>query len=104
MLLDAAVIGAYYGKLMQQAQEQKRITNVPCDPSLQVWTAWDLGIADATALWFAQLVGREIRIVDYYESSGVGLSHYVRELQKRDYPYAGRIVPHKAVVSPQTIN
>ncbi len=93
---DAAVIGAYYGKLMQQAQEQKRITNVPCDPSLQVWTAWDLGIADATAIWFAQLVGREIRIVDYYESSGVELAHYVRELQKRGYSYAGHIVPHDA--------
>jgi hypothetical protein len=35
-----------------------------------VWTAWDLGIRDATAIWFAQVVGREIRILDYYEASG----------------------------------
>jgi hypothetical protein len=41
-------------------------------------------------------VGREIRIIDYYESSGVELAHYVRELQKRDYLYAGHIVPHDA--------
>jgi phage terminase large subunit len=93
---DAAVIGAYYGKLMRQAKEQKRITNVPHEPSLPVWTAWDLGIADATAIWFAQVVGREIRIIDYYESSGVELAHYVRELQKRDYLYAGHFVPHDA--------
>jgi len=91
---DAAVIGAYYGRLMRKAKEQKRITNVPHEPSLPVWTAWDLGIADATAIWFAQVVGREIRIIDYYESSGVELAHYVRELQKRDYLYAGHIVPH----------
>jgi phage terminase large subunit len=62
---DAAVIGAYYGKLMREAKKQKRIANVPHEPSLPVWTAWDLGIADATAIWFAQVVGREIRIVDY---------------------------------------
>jgi hypothetical protein len=93
---DAAVIGAYYGKLMSRAKEKKRIANVPHEPSLPVWTAWDLGIADATAIWFAQVVGREIRIVDYYESSGVELAHYVREVDKRDYLYAGHIVPHDA--------
>ena len=49
-----------------------------------------------SAIWFAQVVGREIRIIDYYESSGVELAHYVRELQKRDYLYAGHIVPHDA--------
>ena len=93
---DAAVIGAYYGRLMRKAKEHKRISNVPHEPSLPVWTAWDLGIADATAIWFAQVVGREIRIIDYYESSGVELAHYVRELQKRDYLYAGHFVPHDA--------
>jgi hypothetical protein len=93
---DAAVIGAYYGRLMNQAKEQRRIAHVPHEASAPVWTAWDLGIADATAIWFAQAVGREIRIIDYYESSGVGLAHYVRELQKRDYLYAGHIVPHDA--------
>jgi hypothetical protein len=93
---DAAVVGAYYGRLINQAKEHKRIANVPSEPSLPVWTAWDLGIADATAIWFAQIVGREIRIVDYYESSGVELAHYVRELQKRDYLYGGHIVPHDA--------
>jgi phage terminase large subunit len=61
-----------------------------------VWTAWDLGIRDATAIWFAQLVGREIRIIDYYEASGVDLGHYVREINARPYVYAGHIVPHDA--------
>jgi len=71
---DAAVVGAYYGRLINQAKEHKRVANVPPEPSLPVWTAWDLGMADATAIWFAQVVGREIRIVDYYESSGVELA------------------------------
>lgn len=91
---EAAVIGAYYGKLMGQAAD--RITGVPYEPTSQVWTAWDLGIRDATAIWFAQVVGREIRIIDYYEATGADLGHYVREISQRPFLYAGHIVPHDA--------
>ena len=54
---EAAVLGAYYGKLMAQAEQDKRICGVPYDPAARVYTAWDLGIGDATAIWFAQMVG-----------------------------------------------
>lgn len=91
---DAAIVGAYYGKLMAQAAD--RITGVPHEPTAQVWTAWDLGIRDATAIWFAQVVGREVRIIDYYEASGADLGHYVREITERNYSYAGHFVPHDA--------
>ena len=93
---DAAVVGAYYGTLMREAEAQGRIAGVPYDPAALVWTAWDLGIRDATAIWFAQVVGREIRIIDYYEAAGVDLGHYVREIGARPYVYAGHIVPHDA--------
>ena len=93
---DAAIVGAYYGRLMAQAENDKRIAGVPYEPTAQVWTAWDLGIRDATAIWWAQTVGREIRIIDYYESSGVDLGHYVREIISKPYVYAGHIVPHDA--------
>ena len=93
---DAAVIGAYYGKLMVRAEAERRVAGVPYDPSALVWTSWDLGIRDATAIWFAQVIGREIRIIDYYEASGVDLGHYVREINARPYVYAGHIVPHDA--------
>jgi phage terminase large subunit len=93
---EAAVVGAYYGKLMQQAEADKRITGVPYEPTAQVWTAWDLGMRDATAIWFCQIVGREIHVIDYYESSGADLAHYVGQLRSRDYIYGGHIVPHDA--------
>ena len=93
---DAAVVGAYYGKLMARAEAERRVAGVPYDPAAPVWTAWDLGIRDATAIWFAQVIGREIRIIDYYEASGVDLGHYVREINARPYAYAGHIVPHDA--------
>jgi phage terminase large subunit len=95
---DAAIVGAYYGRLMANAENDnpRRISGVPYEPAAQVWTAWDLGIRDATAIWFAQVVGREVHLIDYYEASGVDLGHYVRELTNRPYLYAGHIVPHDA--------
>lgn len=91
---DAAIVGAYYGKLMAAAEKEKRITGVPYEPAARVWTAWDLGMRDSTAIWFAQVVGREIHLIDYYEMTGADLGHYVREIEKRPYVYAGHILPH----------
>lgn len=91
---DAAIVGTYYGKQMANAEKEKRITGVPYEPLSRVWTAWDLGIADATSIWWAQIVGREVRIIDYYEASGVDLAHYVREIDSKSYLYAGHILPH----------
>lgn len=93
---EAAILGAYYGKLMARAEQEKRITGVPYEPTAQVWTAWDLGIADATAIWWAQVVGREIHLCDYYEASGADLGHYVQQVVARPGVYAGHIVPHDA--------
>lgn len=93
---EAAIVGSYYGKLINQAEQDNRITGVPYEPTAQVWTAWDLGIRDATAIWFAQVVGREIRLIDYYEASGADLGHYVNQIRNRAYVYAGHIVPHDA--------
>ena len=96
---EAAIQGAYYGKEMRRADEDKRIVRVPYDPAAEVYTAWDLGIGDSTAIWFAQMVGREVRILDFYENSGVGIDHYVRVLKDRDYNYAEHLLPHDADAS-----
>lgn len=93
---EAAVIGAYYGRLMAAAEADKRITGVPYDPSALVYTSWDLGVRDATSIWFAQVIGREIHLIDFYENSGAELGHYVREVMARPYVYARHIVPHDA--------
>jgi len=92
----AALVGAFYGKEMAQAHEKGRISRVPVDPSVPVGTAWDLGIDDSTAVWFWQLVGREIRIVDYMEVSGLGLQEIVKEIRDRDYLLGEHLLPHDA--------
>jgi hypothetical protein len=96
---DAAVIGAYFAREMAQAEKDKRITDVPHDPRLPVHVSWDLGIGDSTSLWFAQAHGNAVRIIDFYESSGVGLDHYVKVLRDKPYNYADQILPHDAEVS-----
>jgi phage terminase large subunit len=90
----AAIQGSYYGKLLSQALADGRIGRVPYEPRLPVYTVWDLGIGDATAIWFAQLHGREIRLIDYYEQSGEGLPHYAKVLQERGYVYGEHFAPH----------
>lgn len=96
---EAAILGAYYGKELRKAEEDGRITVVPVDPRAEIFTAWDIGIGDSTSIWFAQVVGREVRIVDFYESSGVGIDHYARVLKDRDYNYGEHLLPHDADAS-----
>lgn len=86
--------GAIYRKEMEAAFFEKRITRVPHDPTLPVHTIWDLGIGDAMAIWFAQIVNAERRLVDYYEMNGEGIAHYVDVLNKRRYIYGQHFAPH----------
>jgi len=86
--------GAYYAVEMREAKDQERIGIVNYESGLPVVTAWDLGVGDSTAIWFAQFHGPEVRIIDYYESSGVGLEHYARVLQEKGYVYGEHILPH----------
>lgn len=95
---QAAVMGAYYGKALEQAEKAGRIGRVPYDPMLEVTTAWDLGIGDSTAIWFCQQLGRETRLIDYYEASGVGLDHYAKVLRDKPYAYREHLLPHDAEV------
>lgn len=96
---DSALPGAYYGKLLVLADKERRIGKVPYEPMVPVITAWDLGIGDSTAIWFCQQVGKEIRIIDYYENSGVGLDHYCKALAEKPYTYYEHLLPHDANVS-----
>lgn len=95
---QAPNVGSYYGKEMGFAESEKRLGRVPWEPALPVTTAWDLGIDDATAIWFVQQAGREVRVIDYYESSGEGLSHYVGHLRNQRYVYAEHLLPHDTQV------
>ncbi len=100
---DAPVEGAYYADQMLMLQERtpSQISHVSHDPALKVETWWDLGIGDATAIWFAQRSGTDVRLIEYYENSGEPLSHYVSVLEDRakipgkkdGYIYSNHVFP-----------
>jgi phage terminase large subunit len=91
---EASVRGAIFAKELAQAREQGRIQRLPYDPMLEVNTAWDLGVKDSTAIWFYQQQATEIRLIDYYETSGEGLHHYANVLDKKGYKYGQHFAPH----------
>ena len=91
---EAAIRGAIYAKELAQARKDGRIGRVLYDPALPVNTTWDLGVGDSTAIWFDQVVGQEVRFIDYYEASGEGLPHYAKVLQERGYVFGKHIAPH----------
>lgn len=95
---EAAIIGAYYGKLLSEAEAEARIHNVSYDPALPVHTIWDLGMRDATSIWFMQRMGQEIRLIDYYEKNGNSLAHHIKALQAKPYLYGAHILPHDVEV------
>ncbi|MCI0426921.1 MAG: hypothetical protein L0Z46_02750 [Nitrospiraceae bacterium] len=91
---SAVFHGSIYGKLMDAAQQENRVGQVPVHPALLVHTGWDLGVGDSTAIWFIQRDGFAWRVIDYYEAAGVGLSHYVKVLREKGYLYGSHVAPH----------
>ena len=92
------IAGAYYAAQIMRATDDKRIGNIPIESTVPVDTYWDLGINDSTTIWFVQVVGKEVRLVDYYESSGEGLAHYAKVLQDKKYLYGRHVAPHDIAV------
>lgn len=92
--------GAYYARLLDQAERDDRICRVPYEPRLLVETWWDLGMDDATAIWFVQQVpgSGEVRVIDYAEASGESLGFYAALLAKRGYVYSAHRLPHDVQV------
>jgi phage terminase large subunit len=95
---EASVKGAYYADQIRDARKEWRIGKVPYESTLDVYTVWDLWINDTTAIWFFQLLGKEARLVDHYETSGESLDHYVGVLQSKGYKYAKHFLPHDVEV------
>lgn len=88
------VEGAYYAKLIAAAYNAGRIGFFPAETQSKVYTFWDLGVDDDTAIWFAQFLGTEIRLIDYYYNHNEGLNHYAKILQDKPYIYGGHYFPH----------
>jgi hypothetical protein len=95
---NAAVEGSYYGKLINDLESNGRVSDFPTDGLCRSFAAWDLGMGDSTAIWVAQLAGKEVRLIDCVENHGVGLDWYVGWLKDNDYGKFDQILPHDVQV------
>ena len=93
---DAAIVGAYYVGELDQAEREGRIREVPYDPALPVSTWWDLGLDDATSVWFTQDVGAKIHVIDYGEWTQTPLVEVARQVMNRPYAFSEHGLPHDA--------
>lgn len=87
--------GAYLLKQMMFLRKNGRITKkVHYNPQYPVVTAWDLGMNDAMSIWFVQIIGRELHVIDYMECSDEGIQYYAQELNSKGYNYSFHFGPH----------
>lgn len=89
--------GAYYAASLAAAKSQGRIGPLSVDPLMTVWTFWDIGTRDHTAIWVVQFIGTRVYCVDHYEAAGQPLGTHLQWLKDNGYAKAICILPHDGV-------
>lgn len=95
---EGAKQGSYYSQQMKDMESSGRISNGMYEPTLPVYTYWDLGIDDSMSITFMQFLGKELRAIDYFETSGEGLEFYSKHLKDLPYTYEEHFWPHDGEV------
>jgi hypothetical protein len=93
---EAAIVGAIWGVEMRKVTEDGRITKVENQIEVKTHTAWDLGHTDDTAIWWYQVIGGEIHIVDFFALSGGTIEEFVSKIKEKPYNYGKHYLPHDA--------
>jgi len=93
---EAAIMGAFYGIEMRELTLAGQITKVEWQKDLPVYTAWDIGYRDDTAIWFYQCAGNEIHVIDYYAVSGADILDLATTVVAKPYRYGKHFLPHDA--------
>jgi len=97
---EAGASGSYYAQCVEQMRVNDQIgSHITWDPTLTVYTSWDLGVSDLTVILYYQIHGRSVYIIDEYANNSEGLDHYTKEVQShRDYRYESHFAPHDIAV------
>ncbi len=92
---NAASVGSVWGDLMETAEKTGRVSDFEHSKS-GVFTTWDLGVDDSTAIWFWRPNGDGVEFLDHYESHGKGMAHYFDVLEEKGFQYVKHWLPHDA--------
>lgn len=91
---DSPVEGSYYGDMLRYIREQGRFTKVPYETHIPVDTYWDIGVRDATCIWYTQQARKEHRVIDFDWFTGAGLNQMAKTLHEKRYVYGKHYGPH----------
>jgi hypothetical protein len=91
---EGAIPGAFYVKELSRLAAAGHIGSYGWNKAHPVHTAWDLGMADATAIWFFQIIGNEIHLIDYEEGSGLSIPDWCSLVNSKPYNFGSHIAPH----------
>lgn len=92
---SAAIKGAYYGKLLEQAIKDKRVGVVPYDPALPVYDVWDLGKGPRMSVGMFQRFGRQLQMIDYHQGiESDGIPQVIAHLRQKPYVWGKHFAPH----------
>jgi hypothetical protein len=95
---DAAILGAYFGREIAEAEREGRIRPLEADPEVPVHTVWDLGVRQATAIWWFQVHHGGVWVVDHYEATGHGAPHFAKVVLSKPYKLGNNYFPHDVKV------
>lgn len=83
------VEGAYFAKHLTAAKAENRIGRVAADPLMTTRLFVDIGgtgaKADSFVIWAAQFIGKEIRVLDYYEAQGQPLATHLNWCREKGF-------------------
>lgn len=79
---SVGLVGAYYTKEIDAAEKEGRITHFDVDPRLPVYTFWDIGVHDATAIWWMQPKDGMLNMIYYYEACDQGIEHFIEKIEE----------------------
>lgn len=91
---SAPMTGAYFGKEMDEAERDGRITTLRWERDEPVHTSWDLGVRDTMVVWFYQVIDGWVHYIDLMAHSGEGVDWYVKQLDRKPYVYGKHYAPH----------
>ena len=100
---NAAILGAFYAREMVAVRAEGRVDpGLEAVPGLPVHRAWDIGVRDDTSIWWFQIVGGQVYVLDVYSANGVGVDHYAEVIEQRaaahGWEHGTDFVPHDARV------
>ena len=86
------VYGAVFGT--ELAKIDNHIGSYSYNTQYPVYTGWDIGHSDDTAIWCYQVIDGCLYFIDCYHNNFEGLPHYIKWLESKPYKYATDFFPH----------